>query len=176
MAWPSHMQLNLWARVTGPRFAGGVAGNALYAAESGVEARMPYADVRLIEHVLTIPWEQRLPAGHLRRTGRDALGGLLPAAFRTRIGQGSWSEIWERNAQAASGLITHILEEGPWLSAPFVNRALATEILHRAVGQGPDVEQRRWTLLLDFATVESWLRRLICYNPPREVDKTWQRL
>jgi asparagine synthase (glutamine-hydrolysing) len=166
--WPSHTQFELWSRITGPEFGRGLGGMVQYGSEYGLEIRLPFTDVRLFEHLLSIPWNQRIPLGHPRRTGREALGPLLPPVFAGRTGQKPWTPVWARNAKAARPLIAKMLETGPWLSEPFVVRSRARQLLREIIDR-PNRETG-WPRLLDFAALESWLRQLICYNPAREED------
>jgi hypothetical protein len=167
--WPSHTAFDLWHRMTGPTFGGALNGAVQYAAEYGIEARIPFADVRLVEHLLGVPWQQRIPHGRLRRFGRDAIGPILPPEFAARPAQGPWTAVWEANARRALPTISDLLEGGDWLSAPFIDRAQARAMLRSAAAQGPAVEPGRWMDLLSFAATESWLRVLFCYTTENEV-------
>lgn len=164
--WPSHVAYDLWERLTGNEATRALDGVVLYGTEAGIEMRLPYADIRLVELLMTIPWEQRFPRGHLRRIGRDALGPLLPDVFATRRGQASWSAVFEKNASRASPWIAGILKDATWRSAPFIDRAKARGLLRGAENPVSQNEGHSWTLLLDLAGIEYWLRRLFCYNPP----------
>lgn len=45
---------------------------------SGLEARVPFADHRIVEYVWNIPWEMKCPKGVVKGLLRDAGKGLLP--------------------------------------------------------------------------------------------------
>ena len=169
-AWPSHVALDLWFRITGPQVGAVINSVVHYGWDHGIEVRLPFADVRIVEHLLSFPWEQRIPKGYLRRTGRDALGRILPPEFALRRNQGPWTEVWEASARRALPVIADVIEHGPWHSAGFVNRLAAQTMLRDAIGHGTPSEPTTWTLLLNLAALESWLRRLFCYNAPREVE------
>jgi asparagine synthase (glutamine-hydrolysing) len=158
--WPSHVSMSLWQRVTSAQVSQIVDGTVAYGSTHGIEVRLPYADVRLVELMLSIPWEQRIPRDHLRRTARDALGPLLPEEFQKRIGQRSWTPVWTRNARRALPCISHLLTEGDWLSAPFVDRQWVLRTLETCVSRD-DPDSSSWIELLDLASLEGWLRRLI---------------
>lgn len=164
-SWPSHVAYDLWERLTGNEAATALDGVVRYGSEAGIEMRLPYADIRIVEHLMTIPWDQRFPRGHLRRIGRDALGPLLPNVFMARRGQASWSAVFEKNASRASPSIAGILEDGTWRSAPFVDRSKARGLLRSAGMQVTHNPVNSWNLLLELAGIECWLRRLFCYNP-----------
>ena len=127
----------------------------------GLEIRAPHADLRLVEFVFGIPWQQRLPAGHLRRTGRDALGPLLPAAFSGRTAQRPWTEVVAATARATVKTMTRFMETGPWLSEPFVDRGIARAMFRDLLANGTRAaaDSQRWAL--SFGALEAWLRELL---------------
>lgn len=45
---------------------------------SGLEARVPFADHRIIEYIWNVPWEMKCPGGVVKGLLRDASKGLLP--------------------------------------------------------------------------------------------------
>jgi len=45
---------------------------------SGLEARVPFADPRIIEYVWNVPWEMKCRGGVVKSLLRDAFKGLLP--------------------------------------------------------------------------------------------------
>ncbi len=51
---------------------------------SSIEGRVPFLDYRLVEHVLSLPPEQKLEAGVTKRILRDAMKGIIPEGIRTR--------------------------------------------------------------------------------------------
>jgi hypothetical protein len=159
--WPTHLLRGVWAQLTSPSAGRVVDSFAGYASEAGIELRAPYADVRLAEAVLNIPWQQREPHGHHRRTGRDALGSLLPPAFSDRIGQAPWTSVWVANARRSAMAIAPFIEHGPWLSEAFVDRAIARAMLfdvrkHRDGGR-PELAR----LVTQFGALEAWIRVLL---------------
>jgi hypothetical protein len=154
----SHMLHSIWTRMIGPASATSIAGFVEYSAQEGLELRAPFADVRLAELVLRIPWWQREPQGHLRRTGREALGPLLPAEFATRLRQASWTEVWTANARRQLSGLAHFIERGPWLSTPFVDRGVARAMLRGALAGSPAQTAETYRLVLDFASLEAWLQ------------------
>ena len=98
--WPSHLACELWAHMTGPRTAAVVDATVVYGAEDGVEIRMPYLDVRLVQKLLDVSWQARLPRrDEHRRLNRDVFGPLLPAEFAKRVDQGSWMPVWALGAR-----------------------------------------------------------------------------
>ena len=51
---------------------------------AGLEARVPYCDHHLVEYVWNIPWALKTYGGREKGILREALGGVLPEAVRTR--------------------------------------------------------------------------------------------
>lgn len=51
---------------------------------SSIEGRVPFLDYRLVEHVLSLPPDQKLKAGVTKRILRDAMRGIIPEGIRTR--------------------------------------------------------------------------------------------
>jgi Asparagine synthase len=158
--WPSHVATSLWDRITSPQVTRAIDGTILYGSRHGIEMRLPYTDVRLAEHMLAIPWDQRIPRDHLRRTARDALGPLLPPELRKRVDQRTWMPVWTRNARKVLPLVSHLLTDGDWLSERFINRDVVGSML-RECTKRDDEDSTAWIQLLDFAALEGWLRRLI---------------
>jgi asparagine synthase (glutamine-hydrolysing) len=156
----SHLWYSLFVNLTSPIAARGVTAFVEYASDSGIELRAPYLDVRLVDAILRIPWRLREPQGHLRRTGRDALGPLLPAAFSARVGQPPWTEVWAANARRKAAFVAPFIQGGPWLSAPFVDRGIARSMLAQVL-EGRDQDRPQLSMLVsDFGVLEAWLREL----------------
>jgi len=131
-----------------------------YGTDAAVEVRIPYLDVRLIEAVLAIPWWQRDPRGHHRRTGRDALGPLLPPEFAERVGQRSARDVWSATSQRRAASLAPFIDDGAWLSAPYIERGVARAMLKDVVTRGPLAPPENAILVGDFAALEAWLRQL----------------
>jgi asparagine synthase (glutamine-hydrolysing) len=159
--WPSHLLRGVWAQLTNPSAGRVVESFVGYAAEDGIELRAPYADVRLAEAVMKIPWQQREPRGHYRRTGRDALGPMLPAPLSQRIGQPSWISVWTVNARRNAMTVAPFIEHGPWRSEAFVDRGIARGML-RQVQEGRDGDRPMLAIMVtQFGVLEAWIRQLL---------------
>jgi asparagine synthase (glutamine-hydrolysing) len=158
MASPFHLQTSVWAKLTHP--AGGMAVDAMveYGTDVGVEVRMPYTDVRLIEQVLSMPWWQRDPKGHYRRTGRDALGPLLPRVFVDRVGQRPATDVWHATALRRAASTAALIETTPWLSAPYVDQGIARAMLRDVLTEARRGTPENAILVGEFAALEAWLR------------------
>jgi asparagine synthase (glutamine-hydrolysing) len=164
VAWPSHVACGVWARLTHPQTGAVVEGRVEYGSEEGIEVRAPFADVRLVEHVLTIPWDQREPRGHNRRTGRDALGPLLPPELARRVGQPPWTAVWLANARLAVPAVAPFIEDGPWLSAPFIDRREARAMLQEVRTLGPAAAGESCQMVPEMGALEAWLRGLAGFS------------
>jgi asparagine synthase (glutamine-hydrolysing) len=165
--WPSHLLSSLWLRLSRPRTDIQMEGMTDYGIEHGIEVRLPHADVRLIECIMTVPWTQREPKGHHRRTGRDALGPLLPPEFSRRRGQKPWTDVWNATSHRMIQGMAPFFRSGPWVSAPFVDRGIARGMLETALNAGPDTPAPSRSTVLGFGTLEAWLRELSGYNTVR---------
>ena len=49
-----------------------------------IEGRLPFLDYRLVEHILSLPPDQKLLDGITKRVLRDSMKGILPEKIRTR--------------------------------------------------------------------------------------------
>jgi asparagine synthase (glutamine-hydrolysing) len=91
----------------------------------GIEARVPFLDDRVVEHVVALPPSVKMQGLREKAILRRAVRGLLPAAIRRRRKQGFMTPI------------------APWFFAsgapPFVAEALAPEALRAAGLFDPDV-------------------------------------
>ena len=80
--------------------------------------------------------------------------------FAERRGQAPWTEVWAANAKRSARGIAPFIESGGWLSAPFVDRAIARMYLARVLTETPPpLELCR--LVLQFGELEAWLRELL---------------
>jgi hypothetical protein len=130
-----------------------------YGTDAGIEVRMPHGDVRLVEQVLSMPWWQRDPKGHHRRTGRDALGPLLPAVFEERVGQRPATDVWRATFARRAAATASLIETTPWLSAPYVDRGIARSMLRDVLSRGDAAPPDSAVLVGEFAALEAWLRQ-----------------
>lgn len=170
--WRSHVACELWARVTSAQVSACIDGPVQAAASDGLELRMPYGDVRLIECALKIPTAQRIRNGGSWALRHDALGGLMPDEFRTRQGQPSWEPMFARAARHAFPRVSALLSDGDWLSSPFCDRAEVGRWLAALTRAGEKASARDCITVADLGAVEAWLRRLLRYDTaPRWRDE-----
>lgn len=123
---------------------------------SSIEGRVPFLDYRLVEHVLSLPPDQKLKAGVTKRILRDAMRGIIPEGIRTRttkLGFAVPVDVWvmkhpgkvrEELADALEEL-TDILDKGKVLSWFDQNKtnelALKNVILWRIICAGKWVKR-----------------------------------
>ncbi len=166
LAWPSHLACELWAQMTGPRVGAAITAAAAYGAEDGIEVRVPYLDVRLVEKVLATPWQARLPReGDHRRLHRDVLESMLPEEFAQRRAQGSWMPVWRRSAKAMLPAVEKkLISDGEWLSAPYLDISQVRAMLAEAIARPDSIESRKLVRVAGFGGVGAWLRRVFRYD------------
>jgi asparagine synthase (glutamine-hydrolysing) len=164
---PSHLLTALWARLTRPRTSAQIERMTDYGREDGLEVRLPHADVRLIECIMSVPWTQRDPMGHHRRTGRDALGPLLPSEFRSRRGQKPWTDVWNATSYRRAQGLAPLFRTGHWASAPFVDRGIARAMFTTALTGVSNAPPKSLSTILAFGGLEAWLCQLLRYNVAR---------
>ena len=162
--WPSHVACELWARVTSAQASVFIDAPVQGAANAGLEVRIPYADVRLIERVFRIPASQRSERGGVWALRHDALGATMPGEFRARRGQPSWEPTFARAARRAFPRVAELLREGDWLSSPYCDRVEVTRWLADLTQQGEEAPARDCVTVADLGAVEAWLRRLLRYD------------
>jgi asparagine synthase (glutamine-hydrolysing) len=169
--WPSHVACQLWAALTKPRTGSAVDSTVAYGADSGVEVRLPYLDIRLVERLLAVPWQARMPeGGDNRRLHRAVLGPLLPEEFAQRRDQGSWSPVWHLGARRMLPLVRRLLSDGTWFSAPYVDVVEATAMLDDVTSRGESADYNELLLVSGFGVIEAWLRRVFQYDTgPRNI-------
>lgn len=88
---------------------------------SGVEARYPFFDRRVMEFCLSLPAHQKLQDGWGRWVMRNALGGILPEEVRWRRSKSRLSPNFVRGVRARSKDAVDTLLAGP-------NRSAAAEV------------------------------------------------
>ena len=131
---------------------------ARVAALSGVEARDPFLDARLVRFCVALPGAQKLRDGWPKVLLRDAMQGLLPDGLRWRRGKEHLGCVFWGNLQTARGQAGHLscagLEEELGL---YVDRAG----LGRAWGQGLlDMPWEQRDTLHSLDGLATWLSRV----------------
>lgn len=107
-------------------------GNHL-AAFSGGESRHPFFDVRLIEHCVSLPSNQKLRDGFTRSIQRRALVDTLPPNISARMSKGNLSQNFVNIIRADSGgKIKDMLHANRQILTSYFN----LEYLHQATSSG----------------------------------------
>jgi asparagine synthase (glutamine-hydrolysing) len=169
--WSSHLVCDLWSRATRPHVSCNIDYAVLQAADQGIELRLPYLDVRLVEFILAMPWAQRIPQGDLRRLAHDALGRFTPPELADRVGQGSWMGVWAHNCRTMS--LAETIESGEWHSGDYVERP-GVQALLRRVTTSSHSDPLDAVDLANLAALEAWLREINGYTRHREVSDARQ--
>jgi asparagine synthase (glutamine-hydrolysing) len=170
--WPSHLACELWGRVTSAQASVCIDAPVQGAADTGLEVRMPYTDVRLIERVLRIPAAERIKRGSVWALRHDALGGMMPGEFRTRPRQPSWGPTFALAARRAFPRVAGLLADGDWLSAPYSDRNGVAGLLADLTRQGEAAPMKDCIMVADLGAVEAWIRQLLRYDSrPRWRDE-----
>jgi asparagine synthase (glutamine-hydrolysing) len=114
------------------------------AAGRGVEVRLPFCDVRLVELCVSFPAEQKLRRGWGRYAMRNAMEGILPAAIQWRTGKTSLHRGWERAWKSSqNGRIESLLADPSPTIAQYLDPERVLE-LHRQFldGTAPRNDER----------------------------------
>jgi len=159
--WPSHVCCAVWSQLTGWRTTAITEAITEYGVEAGIEVRSPHADVRIADLVLRMPWQQREPRGHYRRTGREALGHLLPRELASRVDQPPWTDVWNATASRMLPAFAPLFFEGPWRSESFVDRAMVKAMFRQCMAAGVGSNVPDLALVLRIGALEAWLRGLL---------------
>jgi asparagine synthase (glutamine-hydrolysing) len=133
------------------------------ATASGLEFRYPFLDVKLIEYVLSIPFEHWPEAAPYARLHREFLGRYLPESVRQRT-KATFSAGVAYRMKLAWPRIRSLFFEGEWHAARYVNRLYAQELIAPGGdGIGED-DWERWRGIWAIALLEAWLRRISEYS------------
>jgi hypothetical protein len=169
--WSSHLACELWARITTPAIGSFVDAVVQSASNDGLELRIPYADVRIIDRIFKIPATQRIERGAVWSLRHDTFGAIMPPEFRVRKGQPSWAPTFARAARRALPRVAEMLRSGQWLSAPYCDRAEVERWLTRLTRMAERADAEECMTMADLGAVEAWLRRLMRYDSGREVAR-----
>jgi asparagine synthase (glutamine-hydrolysing) len=150
-----------WRSLTNPAFSWQTEWEVLRAARQGLAMRFPYLDRPLVEFVMAVPFERRLPRGRMKLLLRKAMAGLVPKPVLARTKLTLFDCLQPLDFQINRAHWQALLHEGPWLSEPFVDRGAACELFYVLDKSFP-----AWSNpcgLLPFRAVihlEKWLRAI----------------
>jgi asparagine synthase (glutamine-hydrolysing) len=116
-----------WKSMTSPALMWQTEWEVLRAARQGLEMRFPYLDRQLVDFVLAVPFEQRLPRGRMKVLLRKAMRGVVPRTILARTKLTLFDCLGALDFQINRSDWQVVLHADPWLSAPFVDRKAACE-------------------------------------------------
>lgn len=159
--WLSHMQRWLFQAFTQPNRAWCADIEIRQAAEASVQVRYPFFDVRLADFVLSIPPEHRLPSGGYRVIQRESMRGLVPETILGRYKATTFEAAYLARARAGLPRFRAILQDGEWLSAPYIDKSALSKLLPPLKGaDDPESHFASFRILETAALLEAWLRSL----------------
>lgn len=95
----------------------------------GLEARVPYADHRIVEYLYNVPWRMKYQNGVEKALLRDACGDLLPSALMHRK-KSPYPKTYSPNYEAQlSERFSALLKNPDSRVAPFIDRRKAEQFL-----------------------------------------------
>lgn len=128
------------------------------AAAFGIEARYPFADLRLVEFCLALPPTQRFRYGQTRTILRRAMKGYLPETVRTRNTKGNLSHALAHSLHAlAAPTLRELMGDRLSIARPYLN-AEAVQHTYRQFCDGESSGQARMALW-QVAILVRWLER-----------------
>jgi asparagine synthase (glutamine-hydrolysing) len=168
--WLSRVQRGAWAYLTMPTMAWATDHTAAYGADWGIEFRYPFLDSRLVNFVLSIPFEHRLAGARSRWLHRQALRPILPATIVDRALKPGFTRAvieWGRRSHAS---IQQVVGGSQWLSARFVDQAEVRKLLACLASRPPNHvrDWDDWRDLRSIVNIEVWRRAVLEYSTLKE--------
>lgn len=157
----SRTQEYTWRAMNDPALSWAIEGLQLDAMRRGFERRFPFLDAAFVRFVLSIHWKNRINRGWSKFLTREAFRGLMPETIRTKRDAVTYQEYIRWHVRAQLPRIRQVIEDGPWLSGPFVDRGVARNLLSRI--EFAKVRPPQWgrcRLLWAISRLELWLRRI----------------
>jgi hypothetical protein len=135
------------------------------AADAGLEIRIPFLDVRLVDYVLAIPWTFRLPGGDMRRLERDGVRPLVSPMVAARMVKPVFGAAIRNQIRLNLSRIRQMIGGRTWLSAPFVSQTGAQARLASCLRTDKEVlNSKAWREVWKIASFEAWLRTVSAYS------------
>lgn len=167
----SRTQEAIWRTLTAPAAFFELEPRIILGRERGVEIRAPYLDTRLANFVLSVPWQERLPGGDMRRLQRTAVRPFLPESVGGRLAKSMFGDARCQQVRLNLGQIQQLLRQRLWASAPFVDQDAARGELASCLAKDPEIRMPRlWLPVCRIAALEAWLRRVFAYDVARGHD------
>jgi asparagine synthase (glutamine-hydrolysing) len=141
-----------------------------HAIREGVEYRFPFLDIDLVSLALSIPARHWPPPWPFERLQREVFRDRLPAEIVARRSKGNFEPALELRVRRHLPTIRDLIDSGPWMSAPFVDRTGARRLLQDFLGETPalTVIYGLWAVV----TLEAWMRALSRLDSQPETGRT----
>jgi asparagine synthase (glutamine-hydrolysing) len=136
----------------------------------GIEARVPFLDVRLVELAVRLPDRLRVNRGVTKAVLRRAMSGRLPdkvARRRDKLGFAAPQLAWLRDARPE---VTALIQGGQVVQRGWVAASEADRVLAGGFAGGRQTDQL-WRLFI----TEAWLRLLWPEGSPASGRSVWER-
>ena len=134
----------------------------------GIEARVPFLDVRLVELAVRLPDRLRIDRGETKAILRRAMKGRIPEAVRDRRDKLGFVAPQRSWLTAARGEVAGVLRGGQIIDRGWVEGTEVERLLAEGFSSRRGSEQL-WRLLV----TEAWLR-LWWPDRVRPTDRTWE--
>jgi asparagine synthase (glutamine-hydrolysing) len=134
----------------------------------GVEARVPFLDVRLVEMAVRLPDRLRIDRGVTKAILRQAMKGRIPEVVRDRRDKLGFVAPQRSWLTAARSEVTDVLRDGQIVARGWVEASEMEHLLVNGFGSRRASEQL-WRMLI----VEAWLR-LWWPDRTRAGERAWE--
>ncbi|MBI4611279.1 MAG: asparagine synthase (glutamine-hydrolyzing) [Candidatus Rokubacteria bacterium] len=156
LPFPSCVQADTHVSVTGAYYVLKVEVDERAVARWGMELRYPFLDSRLVEFVLSIPWERRTRDGERKWILRRSMQGIVPDTIRSRQGKGDWTDPMDRNLTALCRRDPPApLEDRSGRMGRYVDLERAHELVTRYLRGERELRWEVWFLV----SVDRWLEK-----------------
>ncbi len=154
--FPSHVQAETHHELTNAYQILKLEVDEREAARFGMDLRYPFLDSRLVEYVLSLPWDQRTRDGERKALLRRGMAGLMPESVRLRRGKGDWSGSCERALEALCRKDPpEPLRDVSGRMGRYVSRKEVERLVARYLNGRRDLSKDLWYLI----TTDRWLVR-----------------
>lgn len=127
-----------------------------YRARGGLEIRLPYLHLPLVEFLLAIPFEQKIRPGETRSLHRRALGEVLPVRIARRKGKRGTDEAFYRSLAREWSRLDSMFADALVCARGYANSTSLREALNKA-----RFGNETYTHMLSrIISIEFWLRAL----------------
>jgi asparagine synthase (glutamine-hydrolysing) len=170
--WLSRMQAEAWGFLRWSRLSWVVDILGAYCADSGIEVRYPFLDIRLVRFMLAIPVEQRLLGPKLRWLHRQSMRPLLPPKVVERDFKANFSSAVVNWGRRSVQRMREILDDSDdaWLSRRFTDRRESLALLDQCSSASVDRPEHweNWRSLRSIINLELWHRAVLRYPLSQE--------